>query len=263
MQLLQAILLGVVQGLTEFIPVSSSGHLILFEKALGFQGGLVFDLALHLGTLLALLLVFGGDLVKLFWAVMRREAESRLVGLMALATLPAVAAGLALQPLVEGSFRSPVLVAINLIAVAVVMLFVDRQAKRHDPLSKIDGRKAGLIGLAQAAAIVPGVSRSGSTITAGLALGLSGEAATRFSFLLAVPAIAGAILKVGLNDSALQEVGMNPGVFIVGIVSAFVSGYAAIKFMLAFLTRRGLAPFAYYRIGLGILVLIMGATKWV
>lgn len=263
MQYLQAIILGIVQGLTEFIPVSSSGHLIVMERLFNIKTGLVFDLALHLGTLIALVVVFAGDFWKLLRALIAGEKEGRLVWLIGLGTIPAVIAGTLAQPWVESYFRSTVLVGVNLIIVAIVMLAVDRLAVRKRDVNDLGFGQAVLIGLAQAAALIPGVSRSGSTITAGLALGLTGGAATRFSFLLAAPIIVGAITKVSFGSSGISEIAANPGVFAVGVVSAFVSGYMAIKFMLSFLNNHGLAPFAYYRIIVGVIILIMGATKWI
>jgi undecaprenyl-diphosphatase len=263
MHYLPAVLLGLVQGLTEFIPVSSSGHLIIMEKALGLRTGLVFDLALHLGTLLALVLVFAGDFWKMIMAWRRQQEDGKLVWLLGLGTVPAVLGGILLQPLAATAFRSTTLVGFNLILVAVVMLIVDRVAKRQKKSIQLRPVQAVAVGVAQAVALVPGVSRSGSTITAGLALGLTAEEATRFSFLLSVPIITGAIIKVGLNGTGYAEVAANPGIFVVGCLSALVSGYAAIKFMLRFVTKWGLAPFAYYRIALGLVVLLVSAKRWV
>ena len=254
MQIIQAIILGIIQGLTEFIPVSSSGHLILFEEWLGFEGSLTFDLALHVGTLLALVIYFRGDIAGLAKGILRPR-ENKISWLIVMATIPAVIAGVLLESTVASAFRSPRLVAFNLILVAMVMLVVDRVAEKRSELNTISVQHAAGMGLAQVLALVPGVSRSGSTITAGLATGLTYSAATRFSFLMSVPVIAGAIVKVLLKDG-LQQVASQPLISVVGITAAAVSGYLAIRFMLSFLTRFGLAPFAYYRIALGALVLL-------
>lgn len=255
MQIIQAIILGIIQGLTEFIPVSSSGHLILFQKWLGFEGNLAFDLALHVGTLLALVVYFRRDITGLAKGILRPR-ENKISWLIVMATIPAVIAGVLLQSTVASAFRSPQLVAFNLIWVAIVMLVVDRVAEKRSELNTISVQQAAGMGLAQVLALVPGVSRSGSTITAGLAAGLTYQAATRFSFLMSVPVIAGAIVRVLLQDKGLQQVASQPLISVVGITAAAISGYLAIRFMLSFLTRFGLAPFAYYRIALGALVLL-------
>jgi undecaprenyl-diphosphatase len=257
MQLLQAIILGIVQGLTEFIPVSSSGHLIIADKLLGFRaGGLVFDLALHLGTLAALLLYFGRD-IKLMLVGENGRRDSRLLRAIAIATLPAVVAGVLLQGLAEQALRSTHLVAVNLIWVGVLMWWVDRRSRGRKELDRLTSVRSLGIGLAQAVALIPGVSRSGATITAGLASGFDRVAATRFSFLISAPVIAGAIAKVLLQPENLQQVFAHLGVFLVGALAAFASGYLAIKFMLQYLAKRGLAVFAYYRVVLGVLVLLL------
>ncbi|MBW3538510.1 undecaprenyl-diphosphate phosphatase [Candidatus Parcubacteria bacterium] len=262
MQIIQAIILGVVQGLTEFIPVSSSGHLILFNDWLGFENaGLAFDLALHLGTLAALLLVLGRDFWDLAAGVwQRRPGDVQLGLLLALATVPAVIAGVVLQSAAETAFRSSTLVAVNLIAVAIAMLVVDRAARLDTTIKRLRPAGALGIGAAQALALVPGVSRSGATITAGLAAGLDRVSATRFSFMLSAPVIAGAIAKVLLGPGSGDALAA-PALFAVGIAASFASGYVAIKFLLRYLSTHGLALFAYYRIALGLAVLIIGSAK--
>lgn len=254
MQLWQAVLLGVVQGFTEFIPVSSSGHLILVEQWLGGVGTQAFDLALHLGTLLALLVYFRRDWLGLITG----SQPPRLGWYIGLATLPAIVAGVALSGLAEDTFRSAQLVAVNLIWVGILMLVIDRKARQRE-LADIQPRDSLSIGAAQALALIPGVSRSGITITAGLGLGLSRTAATRFSFLISAPIIAVAVAKVLLEGESLRQMAAEPLLFIVGGAAAAVSGYAAIRFMINFLSRIGLAPFAYYRLALGAFLL---AITW-
>lgn len=252
MSLLQAVFLGIVQGLSEFLPVSSSGHLVLAGDLLGVHQSLAFDVALHLGTLIAVLVVFGRDYVDLV------RNRSKLIWILAISTLPAVAAGLLLGDLAETVFRQNWLVAFNLIAVAVLMLAAERvgKSKRAD-VSYGDGAA---IGFAQALAIIPGISRSGITITTGLLAGLTREKAMRFSFLLSGPVIAGAALKIFTDPAAISEVSANRAVFAAGVISAAVSGYLAIRFMLSYLAKHRLDVFAYYRIALGVLVLVWGAS---
>ena len=265
MTIIEAIILGLVQGLTEFIPVSSSGHLVLFHHLFGLeQNGLAFDVALHIGTLLALVLFFYKDIVLLVGGILGRNDHKRLAWLLAAATVPAVIAGVLLADLAETSFRSVTLVSINLILVAFVMLWAERYAKRHykhaQQLDKVTPAQAIGIGTAQAVALIPGVSRSGATITTGIFVGLDRVAATRFSFLLAIPATFGAILKTMLDGGA-GMVSDEPMLFFVGIVTALLSGLFAIRFLLAYLGKHDLSVFAYYRIGLGALVLLTVALR--
>lgn len=261
MNIIQAILLGIAQGLTEFIPVSSSGHLVVLHDALGAPvGGLTFDVALHIGTLLALILFFYKDIRLLAMGLLSRTAETRLTHMLLLATIPAGVAGFFLQSAIETSFRSSRIVAINLMVFGAVMILAERYAvkfKNKTEIEKITPQQALLMGMAQAFAIIPGVSRSGSTITSGLFAGLDRVAATRFSFLLAIPITFGAILKVLISDSAFTQFDSQPGVFVAGITAAFLSGLFAIRFLLAYLAKHSLAAFAYYRLGLGALILLL------
>jgi undecaprenyl-diphosphatase len=180
--------------------------------------------------------------------------------LLAVATVPAVVAGVLVQPYAETVFRSTQLVAINLIWVGILMLVVDRLVGERSGLAGIRLPQALVIGFAQAAALVPGVSRSGATITAGRALGLDRVSATRFSFLLSAPVITGATLKLVLQDSTLRDMATAPLLYVAGIAAAFVAGYLAIRFMLSYLSRHGLAPFAIYRIVVGVLIIVTGSA---
>lgn len=261
MNILEAIILGLVQGLTEFIPVSSSGHLIILHEMLGAgNGGLTFDVALHLGTLLALVLFFYKDIGRLATALFRKAEETRLAWLLALATVPAVIVGVLLEDLAASSFRSIRLVAVNLILVGVLMIAAERYGQRRartTSLQAVSRNQALAMGLAQAAALIPGVSRSGSTITAGLFGGMGREAAARFSFLLAIPITFGAVFKVLLEPDALASVSQETDIFAAGMVTAFLSGLFAIGFLLRFVAKHRLDVFAYYRFGLGGLVLLL------
>ena len=255
MPIIQVIILGIVQGLTEFLPVSSSGHLILAEQWLQADSSLAFDLALHLGTLLALLVYFRRELAGLAAGVFK-PSQNRLSWLIIIATIPAVIAGILLQDQAETVFRSSELVAFNLVWVALLMLAVERLARKRFKLEQIGWRQSLAVGAAQALALIPGVSRSGITISAGLAKGMNYEAATKFSFLLSAPITAGAIIKVLASDGTMTQLGSQGGLVLAGVASAAVSGYLAISFMLKFLARFGLRPFAYYRIALGLVVLL-------
>jgi len=262
--LIEAFILGIVQGLTEFIPVSSSGHLVLLHDWLGLeQTGLAFDVALHFGTLLALLLFFRRDIIRLIRGIFEGGPDRKLAIILAVATIPAIIAGFFLNDLAETAFRSSRLVAMNLIIIAILMLLAERYYKKHQAKTQLDqlSPKQGLaVGMAQALALVPGISRSGITITTGLFAGLDRVAATRFSFLLGIPAMAGAILKIFVLDGGSSQVADQPGIFAVGIVAAFISGLFAIAFMLKYLAKHTLDVFAYYRIGMGLLVLILSVV---
>lgn len=258
MSILEAIIFGLVQGLTEFIPVSSSGHLILLHKIFGADSGLTFDIALHVGTFLALLIFFNKDVWGYAKAFFVSGPSTRLSRLLAVATLPAVFTGVVLQSAAETVFRSATLVSINLIAVALLMILAERKAKQRSQqtkLTNITQNQALAMGLAQGAAIIPGVSRSGATITAGIFAGLDRVGATRFSFLLAIPITAGAVIKVLLSNEAFGQIGTQPLIFVVGLLSALLSGLFAIRFLISFLGSHSLALFAYYRIGLGLFTL--------
>ncbi len=259
MQLIDSIILGIVQGLTEFIPVSSSGHLILVGHYLNFQySGLAFDTALDVGTLIALYAFFARD----FWEIGRDfilGGPKRKLGLyLVLATIPGVIAGILVQHYAETIFRDGRLVAINLIWVGIVMYLVDRYAANKFNLSNITMPRVLTVGVAQALALVPGVSRSGITITTSRALGFDRVSATRLSFLLSAPIITGATLKVLVDPTNMQQMNTAPWLYVAGIVSAAVSGFLAIKFLLKYLSKHGLAVFAAYRVVVGTLLLMVG-----
>ncbi len=264
MSVLEALILGIVQGLTEFIPVSSSGHLVLLHDWLGVQqSGLAFDVALHAGTLLALILYFRKDLTSLTESIFKGGPQRKLAGILAVATIPAVIAGFFLDDLAETTFRSTRLVAVNLIVIAFVMLAAERYYRRQQKktqLEKVSPKQGLAVGIAQALAIVPGISRSGITISTGLFAGLDRVAATRFSFLLGIPITAGAILKIFALDGGASQISTQPAIFLVGIAAAFASGMFAIVFMLRYLAKHTLDVFAYYRVATGLLVLIISVS---
>lgn len=257
----QAVFLGVVQGLTEFLPVSSSGHLALFRRLLGLpQAGLTFEVMVHLGTLVAVLVALREDwlpiVTGLFSPPGRRESLRKL-GLLALATVPVGVVGLALKSLVEGAFASVAAVGGALLVTGAVLWGAERLAARAGTGKALDGIgpvDALLVGCAQAAAILPGVSRSGMTIGAALARGVERGAAARFAFLLSIPAILGATL---VELPGLLEAGAAVGVpVLAGAATAALSGYVAIRFFLRFLRERSLRVFVYYTWAAGLLALL-------
>ncbi len=267
LELFQAIVLGVVQGLTEFLPVSSSGHLLLGQYFLGLDQdrfGLPFDVALHLGTLIAVVAFFWRDLLRMARAFARSLApggrdlmgdpDQRLAYLVLASTVPAALIGYSLEGFFESVVRSPWVVVFNLVLVGALFIVAETVGSRSRPAEKLGFAGAIGIGLAQAAALVPGVSRSGATITLGLFLGLRREEAARFSFLMSVPIIAGA---GSLQLAEVVAEGMRAGdalLFVAGFVSSAVVGYLAIKFFLRFVARYSLRAFAYYRFALAAVV---------
>ncbi|HXG02544.1 MAG TPA: undecaprenyl-diphosphate phosphatase [Candidatus Binatia bacterium] len=255
----QALVLGVVQGLTEFLPISSSGHLILVPYLFGWHDqGLAFDAAIHLGTIAALLAYFRRELLALVSGALSR----RLGVLVILASVPAGVAGLALGPWIEVQLRSPLVVAASTALWGLVMLAADRRAPKARPgagdaLERVTAAQVVLVGCAQALALVPGTSRSGITITAGLLGGLDRATAARFSFLLAIPitTAAGALKMVELLEAGVPTAGHGP--LLVAVLTAFGSGWAAIWFLVSYLKRRSLIPFVLYRLLLAAAILAL------
>jgi len=256
LEIFQAVILGLVQGLGEFLPISSSAHLVLVPWLFNWEDpGLTFDIALHIGTLLAVAIYFWRDWSQLITkgVTNARSREGRLFWYLALATIPGAMIGLLLEEKAETIFRNPVLIAIMLIVLGIVLYWVDRKSAKKIEAENISLKTSFLIGLSQALAIIPGVSRSGITMTTGLFLGLTREGAARFSFLLSAPIIFGAAIV------KLPHIIANPTVittnFIVGMVVSFVSGIASIGFLLRYLQTKTFLPFAWYRFILGAVIL--------
>jgi undecaprenyl-diphosphatase len=254
-----AVVLGLVQGLTEFLPVSSSGHLILVPHVFGWADqGLAVDAALHLGTLAALIAYFRGELLDLVTGALAR----RLILILGVATAPAAVLGYAFGRTIETDLRAPLLVAVATAFWGGVMWVADRRvapAPRggDDPVGRVGWGQGLLVGCAQAVALIPGTSRSGITITTGLFSGLDRATAARFSFLLGIPVTAGAGLAKGLE---LLKAGLpagEGGPLTVAILTSFVSGWFAVWFLVRYLSRRSLLPFVLYRFGLSLAILIV------
>lgn len=262
----QAFVLGALQGLTEFLPVSSSAHLALTPWVFGWNpAGLGFDLALHVGTLVALFWYFRAEwralVIGAFTLARHRRAvddASRRAGFIIIATIPAGIAGLLLEDLAETVFRAPIVTALALIVMGGVLWIVDARAPLVRDRSSMRTRDALLIGLAQVLALVPGVSRSGATITAGRALGFDRASAAVFSFLMSMPIIlAAALMKV---PTAVAEAGFSLPL-LVGVATAAASSWLAISTLLRFVSRHSYAVFAVYRFALGGLILFLIYTR--
>jgi undecaprenyl-diphosphatase len=253
-----AALLGIVQGLTEFLPVSSTAHLLIAEKVFRLDPsrfGLSFTIAVHLGTALAVLLYFARTWIGLLLDVAR--GRWRMPALIAVGIGPAAVAGLLLESAVETQLRDIRVVVVTLVAGSVIFWLAERMASQRRPMGDLRTLDAFVMGLAQAVALLPGVSRSGITISAGLGLGLRREDATRFSFLLATPVIAGVGAKALLDARRSAELLAQPELAVVGFVTSFVSGIAAVAFLLRFLRTNSLAWFIPYRLALaGLLILV-------
>ena len=248
--MMEALILGIVQGLTEFLPVSSTAHLILFPWFFRWTGeldSLTFDIALHAGTLLALLVCFWKDWVDLF---LRKR---RLLAMILLASVPAGVAGLLLNDIVEHSLRSPYLISVSLVVFGCVMLIAETRSTEKS-VEQISLADALTIGIAQAIAILPGVSRSGITISAGLFRGVARESSARFSFLLSTPVIAGATL-LHAKKLAANPADYHINLFLVGFIASAVTGFAAIRFLLSFFRRHPMNVFAYYRFVLAAVII--------
>ncbi len=254
MTLLQALVFGVVQGVTEFLPVSSTAHLFLVAWLLDWsEPDLTLIVALHLGTLAAIAIVLWPDLRRLaagflrtFYAPdLRGDADQRLAWLLALATVPAVLVGLLLEKRIEGAHADRRILVFTLAAFGVILLLADRYGRRSRVWRAASVTDAVAIGLAQACAIVPGVSRSGATISAGLFCGLTREDATRFSFLLSVPIVLGRALY-RLKDASIPA--SDRDVLLVGIVAAAATGVFALRWLIAFVQRNSFTGFALYRL---------------
>jgi undecaprenyl-diphosphatase len=257
----QAVVLGIIQGLSEFLPISSSAHLALAPWILHWPDpGLAFDVALHFGTLIAVIWYFRAEWIALVVAakdiVVRRRIETereRRVMFLILATIPGAIAGLALEKQAESIFRAPRLVAVALIVMGLLLWAIDRFAERDRTLAQMRWTDALLTGIAQMFAIIPGVSRSGSTITAGRALRFTREDAAVFSFLMSMPIIAAAaVLKM---PQAIREQGLSAPM-IAGVLASAVSGWLAISVLLRVVSRHSYGVFAAYRVILGVAVLI-------
>jgi len=256
----QAIVLGIIQGLSEFLPISSSAHLTLAPWLFGWEDpGLAFDVALHFGTLLAVLWYF-----RMEWLILIKAAfgivttgrietpEKRKVIYLIVATIPGAIGGFMLQSRAESAFRDPQIIAIALIVMGIVLWAVDRAVDQRRILGEMRWVDALLIGLSQVIALIPGVSRSGSTITTARGLRFDRESAAEFSFLMSMPIIAAAVVLEG--PKALQQGGLT-NELMSGVVASAISGWLAISILMKFVSRHSYRNFAFYRVALGIAVL--------
>jgi undecaprenyl-diphosphatase len=267
--IIQAIILGMVQGLTEFLPVSSSAHLVLVPEILGVKSTLAFDTLLHIGTLIAVVYYFWNDVVKMIRAFissikdvpsgrfrdeLSRDPFKKLSWLVIVGTIPAALMGVFLKDFFESLFSSVTSVAVFLLITGFILWGVERMPRGDKEVDEITFTNSLIIGIAQGCAIAPGISRSGATIATSLFLGFDRKMAARFSFLLSIPAILGAAL-VQVNDLT-AGFDLSTSVFVAGLLSSVVFGYLAIRFLMSYIQKHKLTIFAYYCWIVGLFVLL-------
>ncbi len=258
-----AIMLGILQGLTEFLPISSSAHLILVPQLTGWPDqGQAFDLAVHVGTLLAVLLYFRKDVSELVWdgtrslLLRKTVGRSRLAWAVVFGTIPTAVAGLLIMDVADTTLRAPEIFCVTTLVFGLLLGFADWTAKQTRTIDEINWKDVVIIGFAQALALIPGTSRSGATITAGLMLGLDRQSASRFSFLLAIP-ITALASAAKLIEVAAEPVAVDWGAFLIGAIASFLTAILAIHYFLKWLNQFGMMPYVIYR------VLLAGVIYWV
>lgn len=264
--IIASVILGIIQGIAEFLPISSSAHLIIFRDIFGIGAGmspkmgLCFDLALHLGTLLAIAVYFFKD----FWNMVIRgvtkgpkDKEGKLFWQIVVATIPAAIAGVLWEEPIENFIRTNyLLIALALLVMGVIIYLVDKYSAKKKEIKDLTFKDALIIGCSQIFALIPGFSRSGTTITAARALQTNREAAAKFSFYLSAPIVLGACILQFLEDGTLAIISANLGMFITGIVVAFITGILCIRFLLQYLKKHDFKAFMIYRILLAAVVIL-------
>jgi len=266
MQLISIIVLGIIQGIAEFLPISSSAHLIIFRDLFGigsFMGTnmeLTFDIALHLGTLLAILVFFYKDFFGMIsngLAKGVKDKQGRLLWYLVVATIPAGIVGVFFEDMIDAFLRKNYfLIACSLLVMGIIIYFADKIGKKKKDVLQITLKDAFLIGCSQVFALIPGFSRSGTTIATGRFLGIKRDDAAKFSFFLSAPVVAGAVFIKLLKKSTWLMIQANIGVFLIGILSAFITGLICIRFLLKYLDKHDFKAFMIYRIILAVIVII-------
>lgn len=262
MEIFNAIILGLIQGLTEFLPISSSGHLIIFRDFLGLssQNSLAYDAILQLATTLAIIVYFRKDLFIFFTRIKNKqiiEQDKNKIIFIIIATIPAVILGLLLENYMETIFRNSLLVALTAVLGAIVMYFADKFNQKNISKNNLNKKKSFAIGLFQALALIPGMSRSGMTISGGLFMNLKRETAVRFSFLMAIPILLGSGAKKFLDlyqTNTLNDISLP---LFIGVITAFVSGLWAINFLIKYLKTNSFKNFIIYRIVLAVVIIVV------
>ena len=267
MEILSIIILGIIQGIAEFLPISSSAHLIIFRDLFGIGTGLseslnlTFDLALHFGTLLSIAVFFFKDFINMITKGFTKGIkadEGKILWYLVIATIPAAIAGLLFEDVIENAIRGNFLIiALALGIMGIIIYMADRIGKTKNSIKKMSIKDAFLIGCSQVFALIPGFSRSGTTIAAGRTLGLNREDAAKFSFFLSAPVVCGALLLELLDKTVWSLIIANLGTFILGIVISFITGLLCIKYLLKYLQKHNFKIFMIYRLILSATILLV------
>lgn len=266
MDIIEILILGFIQGIAEFLPISSSAHLIIFRDIFGIGSGisanmeLTFDIALHFGTLLAIAVFFFSDFIQMIkkgFTKGVKDDDGKILWYLVAATIPAAIAGVLFEEPIENIIRSNyVVIALALAIMGIIIYLADKYSKETKNIKKMSLKDAILIGCSQVFALIPGFSRSGTTIAAGRVLGLERESAAKFSFFLSAPVVLGAVCLQLLKGSALSVIAANLGTFILGILVSFITGLICIKYLLKYLQKHNFKIFMVYRVALAAVVLI-------
>ena len=271
MNLISIIILGIIQGIAEFLPISSSAHLIIFRDLFGIASSmskemeLTFDVALHLGTLLAIFVFFFKDFIKMItkgFTKGLKDDDGKILWYLVIATIPAGIAGVLFEEVIENAIRSNfIIIALSLAIVGVIIYLADKYSKSNKTIKSMNLKDAIIIGCSQVFALIPGFSRSGTTIAAGRLLGINREDAAKLSFYLSAPVVCGAVALKLLKSSTWTIIGANALPFIVGILTSFVIGLLCIKFLLKYLNNHNFKAFMIYRLLLAIVVILWVVLK--
>ena len=272
MEFLSIIILGIIQGIAEFLPISSSAHLIIFRDLFGIGTGssenwnLTFDLALHFGTLLSIAVFFFKDFINMITKGFTKgikDDEGKILWYLVIATIPAAIAGLLFEDVIENAIRGNFLIiALALGIMGIIIYMADRIGKTKNSIKKMSIKDAFLIGCSQVFALIPGFSRSGTTIAAGRTLGLNREDAAKFSFFLSAPVVCGALLLELLDKTVWSLIIANLGTFILGIAISFITGLLCIKYLLKYLQKHNFKIFMIYRLILAATILLVLILRW-
>ncbi|MBE6144411.1 MAG: undecaprenyl-diphosphatase UppP [Firmicutes bacterium] len=264
--MIHVIILGIIQGIAEFLPISSSAHLIIFRDIFGIGASIpenvtfAFDIALHLGTLLAIIVFFFKDFLTMFingFTKGAKDKDGKLMWMIIVATIPAALAGVLFEDTIDKIIRSNYLViALALIIMGVLIYLADKHFKQNKEVKEMSFKDAMIIGCSQVLALIPGFSRSGTTIAAARTCGIKREDSAKFSFFLSAPVVLGAVILTLLKDGTISIISANLSIFIIGILVSFIIGLLCISFLLKFLRKNDFKLFMWYRIILGIIVIL-------
>lgn len=267
----QTFILGLIQGIAEFLPISSSAHLIIFRdlfgigSAMGSDIALSFDIALHFGTLLAIGIYFFKDFINMIIKGVTKgpkNEEGKLFWFIILATIPAAIAGILFEDVIENMIRGNfIIIALALIIMGIIIYLFDKYMKQNKNFKKMNYLDALIIGISQVFALIPGFSRSGTTIAAGRARGLNREDAAKFSFYLSAPVVLGAVVLNIFDANVIASITSNASIFIIGVLVAFISGLLCIEFLLKYIKNNNFKIFMYYRVIMGIVVILVSIFK--